>query len=162
MVVTPVNVVSTYDPRDAWKHTHVTYGISGDFSDATEITSLLEIQPSRAFGKGDEYIGHLDRNTSGVQRRPYGVWTLASIPAIASDDPLDHVLFIVNIIEPKIDIISELRNSRGLRTGAWISEARWEGKLGYGFPAELLTRLCRLCDDVSFSTNTIDQPPGVT
>lgn len=95
-----------------------------------------------------------------MRYRPVGNWLIASVPAIMSYDPLDHVTFIVETLEPRSQAILELRSTRGFACRAWVNEARWEGILGYTIPSNSLTRLCRLCDDISFTVNMVDVPPN--
>jgi len=136
--------------------TYALFGLRGDFDDPGEVTRALNLTPSVCHGKGEEYVGHLDRHTLGVRRYPWGVWIVYSRPPVISDNPHDHLKALLAILEPQSDAIARLRAARGLSAQFRVCHAASFDEFGYTLPADLLNRVSRLCDEVYFTHYCLD------
>jgi hypothetical protein len=143
------------DFRALWRHTHASFSVSGDFADPARITNRLGLVPSRCHGKGEAYTGHLDRHSLGLRHHLQGAWHLFSIPAVDSHDPKDHVEALVALLEPRAAALAALLAEGKYEARFWVHYAVPVGTMGYTLPSSLLTRLARLCVDVSFTHDTI-------
>jgi hypothetical protein len=122
----------------------VSFGVRGDSLVPSALTSLLGIQPSHAFAKGDQY----DSKT-GIRKRPWGVWQLRSDAFLSSPNAEDHARFILEQVEPKKDVImTYLANDQ-----FYVDVRIWcEGEIAsFGISSIVLGRLAALCKEFNFS-----------
>lgn len=134
-----------YGENPACKQTNISFGINGEDVDPSSITTLLGIQPTKAFAKGDEF-----NSRSGSHKRGFGIWTLSSKGIIDSTSPEAHAKYLLQKLEPRAKEILNLSNEKSSRT--YIS-FWWEAKDGHGgftLSSPILLRLSELCNDFDF------------
>lgn len=143
----------------------VSYGFSAVDLNPAEITALLGIAPSRAYARGDEYVGHLDRFRVGLRKRACGLWGIDTDGAVHSSRLGDHLEYLVGLLGPKASAIKELLRRKDIYVGVWI---RLESPCvvnGFALRADLLLVLARLCRDVNVSVisvqaDSVQGPPA--
>lgn len=133
------------------------FGIHGDFRSPDDVSHLLDLLPSRGFGKDEEYLGRINRHTKRKRYRPVGMWALHSIPSISSDAPQDHIAFLLDLLEPKSVVIAELQNTKGYNVGFWLHYAVPRGTVGYSLSSEILQRVSALCGHIVFEYDLLPE-----
>jgi hypothetical protein len=131
---------------DSVRECHVALRIGGNFSDPATITAQLQIEPTRAYGKGEEY---LVEKISEMRKRSIGHWSISS-ENLESTSVEKHCEYLLKIIEPKKEIIQKYINDPEV----WVSIVFWwESKVGHGgfsISPDKATRLAPLCQDLRF------------
>ncbi len=137
--------------------TFVEYSLRADTLFPDQVTQSLGITPSRAFAKGEQYAGNaFDTETRSlvprIGTRPWGVWAVETKDMISSINVEDHAIFLLNILEPKMEQIQtylERSNEYSVRFYVeWITRGR-EG--AYDISSTTLARMSRLCHYVQFA-----------
>ena len=139
-----------FDRKMYWRKSWAMFGIHGDFTDPNEISSCLGLVPTHAFGKGEEFLGHTSRTTTAIRKRLKELWSLYSALSDGGETFEKDVEALVVLLEPKADVISKLRTERGFTTGLYLHYDVPEGTPGYCLTNELLLRICKTCERVSF------------
>jgi hypothetical protein len=125
--------------------------------DADAVTHELEIEPSRAWAKGDRYISkRLDSETGKITHvwrvRPWGIWGLNTKGMVDSAGVEPHILFLLNLLEPKDHVIGRyLQNPEEYTIRFTI---RWESNIGHGgfaVSSSAVARMARLCHYLQFT-----------
>lgn len=124
----------------------VSFGIRGDSLVPEEISSLLGMQPSHAFARGDEY-----HSVTGTRKHPWGVWQLRSETSISSLDVEDHAQFILGQLEPKREIIDRYVENREFYVDVRIWCESDAETIGYTVSSSTIARLAVLCNEFNFS-----------
>ena len=119
------------------------------------ITDLLGFEPTRAFEKGEKYVG---RERVGVSKsgenllqtaervRPWGVWHYSTSAFIQSDSLNDHASFLLEKLEAARDGIRQLIGDRDY----YVALSIWYvGPAGFGVSSELMARLAGLSEEIN-------------
>jgi|GEM_PF-4239302 len=128
-----------------WSKLGVSFGVSSHTERLTFLTSLLGIAPSSAFEKGDEHMSH-----TGVMTRPWSVWTLKSTGHIESESMVDHVAWLLDILEAKTDKIKELKDNPAYETSVGIDIPSPNAIGGTSIPSDMVRRLAVLSNRMNF------------
>lgn len=104
--------------------------IRSDVLDLQDVSSLLGIQPTSGFEKGDPYVGREKQgsNIVAVDRvRPFGVWHFVTSESLHSNNVEDHAKLLIDTLSPAKSAISMLIADPqfSLRITIWV--------LGYTF-----------------------------
>jgi hypothetical protein len=133
----------------------IDFRIRSDILIPSEITDDLGVEPTRAWAKGEKYLGKIfDPETKKVMshwhERPWGIWGLDTKTAVQVRKVEHHVSYLLNILEPKQDKIRHYIEVDKYLVSFYIW---WETTTGHGsyeIPAIQLERLGRLCQYVEF------------
>lgn len=131
----------------------VNFGLRSDTLVPDEITKLIGTKPTYAFMKGDEFDSR-----SGRHERLWGIWQLRSCPNVSSGDLNAHIRYILDIIEPKRNVIEAF-----LKDSTYYAEIRIRWKAEYSvcsfsLSSDLLRRLSAICHQLVISC-TINGAP---
>lgn len=129
--------------------TEITFGLVGDSLRVEDVSKAMGVGATRSFEKGDTFTGHERVNGRVVEvdsRRPRGVWQLSTSDTVASDHIADHALALLQQLEPKLEALSQIRQSAGLFSRVSICHV---GSGGFALPSDLMKRISALCDEVS-------------
>ncbi len=147
--------IQFYDQTD---EVHVSFSIRSDLLEPGVISNELEIVPSWAFSKGESYIGKsLHPQTKEIIREkrqyPWGVWGLDTRSMTINRDVNEHLIFLLNILEPKKEKLAKYLSlfdeySIGFSIN-WQSKGDCTGS--YEINSLLLSRITSLCHYVDFS-----------
>jgi hypothetical protein len=132
------------------------WGIRSCVLDPARLTKELGIQPSRAWAKGETYLGTaLDVKTRAVVPRtyahPWGIWAVETKGEVIATDAESHVLWLLELLEPRRDIIRRYLqdpDQYAISCVIW-----WESNLGHGgfdLTSGVVTRLAALCHYLQF------------
>jgi hypothetical protein len=135
----------------------VDWGIRSDILDPLRITSELGIQPSRAWAKGERYLGKaLDVETRRIVRtwyaHPWGTWALETRGLVTATSVEPHVLSLLELLEPRRDIIKHYldnTNEFTIRCLVW-----WQSNIGHGgfdLSSGIIARMAALCHYFQFT-----------
>jgi hypothetical protein len=128
------------------RKTHVCFGLRAENLDPTRISDTLGLQPTHAFAKGDIHIISPARQAL----RPWGVWQLRT-DSNGSDKIDVHLVEMLKLLEPRNDIIAELRNQMGLQALLKIFWRETSVLVGLTISAELLRRALAFVDLVDLT-----------
>lgn len=131
--------------------THVDFAVRAKALRTEAITQLLGVQPTRAFQRGDEYIGK-QKGAEGfefVKRSwSFGVWHFSTTGLVASTLPHEHALFLLEKLEPALTEIQNLC----MDPDYYVKITIWYvGPGGFYMPADVLRRLALICEDVAIT-----------
>jgi hypothetical protein len=138
------------------KKVFVDYRICSDSLNTEELTNSLGITPSRAFAKGDKYLGktknpHSMEISQVWRERPRGIWAVDSRNLSNKIRVEGHICYLLDILEPKKRIIEQYLQQADIYT---ISTYIWwepiGGQGGYEITNEVLQRLTSLCHYIEF------------
>ena len=127
--------------------THVNFGLKSDTLDPAKITSVLGLEPVRAWKKDDPFT-----SKTGVHRRPWGIWAISSHVEIVSEDPKLHLRWLHERLERRAEALADIRRQM---TATANIKVRWNTNAsidGYSLDSFLVAQLCPLCDrfDMTF------------
>src|SRR5215471_11410108 len=96
--------VSSSDYDEVAEYVYVDYAIVSDFLDPGALTTQLEIQPSRAWAAGEQYVSKAyNPRTRTVynrlERRPWRIWGIDT-KSLSTKDPELHLTHLLNLLEP--------------------------------------------------------------
>ena len=137
--------------------TFVEFSLRADTLSPTQVTQSLGIIPSRAYAKGEQYASKaFDTKTQKPIPRigtyPWGVWAVETRNVVSSSNVEDHVIFLLDILEPKAEKIQPYlvrSNEYSVRFYMeWITRG---GEGGYDLFGTTLARMSRLCHYVQFA-----------
>jgi hypothetical protein len=146
----------SFAEQDITKRVYVSFRIRSDKLDPTEITTRLGIQPSRAWAKGEKYLGKIgdpvNRKISEVWRpRPWGVWDIHTEEQGDIREARQHILNLVNILEPHKEALRYYLERPDEYTISFYSYFEpLDGVGSYVIPSELLVRMAELSHFVEF------------
>ncbi len=85
------------------------FGITSQEVSPEEITQCLNIKPSRAYSKGDEFS---TLNGTKTMNRAQNLWVIASDSVISAEEDISmHIRFFQNLFADKIDKIINYKNN---------------------------------------------------
>ena len=140
------NFGNIFSENPACKNTNVTFRIIGDNVIPAKVTREISINPSRAFAKGETYktkIGNL-------RQRPTGHWSLSSETVIQQTSTEIHAQYVLEKLEPKIDVIKKYIDNPTVRTSIIFWWEANDGHGGFTLSSDTLGRLCKLCNDIDY------------
>ncbi|MGG6297116.1 DUF4279 domain-containing protein [Leptolyngbya sp. AN02str] len=129
----------------ACKETHLRFGILGSDLEPDEVTRVLQIQPHKAFAKGD-----LFETRSGQHKRSSGLWSFNTKSLVNSTSPEIHAEYLLDRIEPRAETLKSVFQERGYRLSISVW---WEGNDyhgGFTLSTKTLRRLSCICEEISF------------
>jgi hypothetical protein len=100
--------------------------------DARMVTDLLAIQPTEAFSYGDPYRG-------GVRHRSF--WGLSSRDQLESTDLQEHLIWLLDRLEPAREEIQKLRAQGNMRADFYCVWMSATGEGGPIFSSGVLSRV---------------------
>lgn len=135
----------------------IDWAIRSDILEPRRITSELEIQPTRAYAKGERYLGRaLDMETRGIVRcwntHPWGSWAVETRGLVTANDVESHALRLLEMLEPRKEIIGRCLDRAEeyvIRCAIW-----WESNAGHGgfdLRSDIVARLAALCHYLQFT-----------
>jgi hypothetical protein len=121
---------------------HATFRLVGERLDPEAITRATGLTPDRAIRKGDPVLSLGEV----VSHRRVGVWLIDSARELSQTDNHleDHVVWLLELLEPVADVLRRLSGEQGLRAdiGCGYFTSRWNSS--FGFSAETLGRVAKL------------------
>ncbi|MES1213442.1 MAG: DUF4279 domain-containing protein [Singulisphaera sp.] len=115
------------------------------------VTSLLNVEPTRAFDQGDVYVGRERLGTTfhEVERaRPWGVWHFCSSCFINTNSIEEHALFILAKFEPLRDAIQTLIDGQQC---AVVITIWYVGRDGFFVSSATVARLASICEQIGIT-----------
>ena len=128
------------------KRTNATLRIIGPNIDPKEITSVLGVEPSRAFSRGEEY----QTKRSGIRKRPIGHWSVSTEKIVQSTSIELHTLKLLEIFEHARTALKELQGSEDRRISVVLWWEGHEGHGGFTISSDTFQRLSAVCEDIDF------------
>lgn len=141
--------------------THVTFRLAGADLNPAQVSSLLELEPSEAFARGEQ----VDILTQPAQT---GIWSLSTQDLLSSTSPEKHLEFLLDRLEPAATRLLELVNAQALQVDFFCY---WLSATGHGGPVlspDILRRISNLGAvlglDIYFDdpTDFAEEPESVT
>lgn len=147
----------SFDEDIVAKTVYVDFGIRSDVLDPQSVTTMLEIQPTRAWAKNEVYSGKTrDLATQQVvgvlRKRPWGIWAIDSKAFTASKRVEAHILYLLNLLEPRQAQINFFVNRPEEYAVSFY--IHWEPKSGHGsyeISNATLGKMAALCHYTEFS-----------
>lgn len=147
----------SFDEELVAKTVYVDFSIHSDVLDPKAITNLLGIQPSRAWAKGEQYLGKMfapaTKQVTQVWRPRYsGIWAIESEGMVESKRVEAHALYLLNLLEPAQEQLKHFLNLPEAYTVRFY--IRWEPKDGHGsyeLSSGTLSKMAALCHYTEFS-----------
>ena len=144
----------SFDEKDVTKIVFINYSIQSANLIPDQITSELDIKPSRAFAKGEKYQGRvlntLTKEVESVWRERWtGVWAIRTEGVVTSKYVEHHAQYLLDLLEPKASFLDRYLSIYSVRF-----YIRWEpfGEHGsYRISANLLGRMAKLCHFFEYS-----------
>jgi hypothetical protein len=115
--------------------TFATLRVVGDQLVPEQVTRILKIAPARAYAKGQTYCGG-ERTGNLVGKT--GVWYFSTDRVVASDNLVDHLMFLVNLLHgssPEVIPLTRLRSFVQKQSLAAVVSCFWYGRIGAKPPA---------------------------
>jgi len=128
------------DHDEEYGEMSMSFCIRGDALQPAAVTGLVGMKPSDSFAKGDPFV-----SGGKVVPRATGVWRLNSRSHVRSDFATPHARFLLGLLEPQIDGLMRYVLDPGYEV---LIYADWRANIASGFdlPADMLSRLCALCN----------------
>jgi hypothetical protein len=127
---------------------HATFRLVGERLDPEAITRATGLIPDCAIRKGDPVLS----GGKVVSRRRRGVWWIDSARQLArtNNHLEDHVVWLLDLLEPLGDVLRRLADEQDLRAdiGCGYFTSRWNSS--FGFSAETLGRIANLGASLGF------------
>lgn len=138
------------------KEIYVDYCIRSNNLNPTEISTDLEIEPTRSWSKGDRYLGKQRDPVSGEiqqvwRNRPWGIWAINTKSLCNVGRVEEHIHYILNILEPnkgKIQKYLTLEEEYHLCFYIWWVPDGGTGS--YEVSSDVLKRMAELCHNTIF------------
>ncbi len=134
------------DENIACNVTHVDFGITGFVLKPEEISKELGISPDRCWNK-DNIV---QRKNGTSFKRPYGLLAFNS-KHIQSTSTERHILYVVELLEPKKKLLDKYLNDETLRVSLRIWWEAKDGHGGYTVSSKTLLRLAVMCHEVDYT-----------
>ena len=118
---------------------HATFRVLGKELDPDEVTRALGLEPTQSLRSGQ-----LVPTPTRIRRQETGVWLLKSEGRVGSTSLERHLVHLLDLLEPGLPALDELRRTRGLTTDFFCF---WLSATGHGgpiFSAELLSRVAAI------------------
>lgn len=121
---------------------HAIFRLVGERLDPEAITRATGLTPDRTIRKGDPVLSRGEV----VSHRRVGVWWIDSARQLPrTDNHLeDHVVWLLDLLEPLADVLRRLSEEQGLRAdiGCGYYTSRWNSS--FGFSAGTVGRIAKL------------------
>jgi hypothetical protein len=91
--------------------TGIDFGIRSDSLDLESVSSLLGLNPTSGFEKGEPYVGREKRGPDIVtvdRIRPFGVWHFCTSESLHSNNVEDHAKLLVDALTPAKAAIAQM------------------------------------------------------
>ena len=127
--------------------TNATFRLVGDLVDPSQITLLTGAAPLSAARKGETHVGSHTKKTYEYKT---GAWCVSSEDVVESTSIERHLVFLLDILEPKKESIKKLIKQLSIRADFHIY---WVSATGTGGPvisADTLRRIADLNADLDF------------
>jgi hypothetical protein len=138
---------------------HATFRLVGERLDPEAITRATGVTPDRTIRKGDPVLS----GGEVVSHRRLGVWWIDSARQLSPTDNHveDHVVWLLDLLEPLADVLRRLADEQGLRAdiGCGYSTSRWNSS--FGFSAETLGRIAKLGASLGFDIYANELAPDL-
>jgi hypothetical protein len=130
--------------------TNVSFVMSDESLDPSEITAALGISPTFACRKGEPFARPFTHRKKDVPPRPSqrGCWELCSVPHVQSNEIEPHLEWLLGLLEPVVSVIADLSkrsNSKEFRV-LQVRAVRPLGSSGASFSGAMLGRLSEIID----------------
>ena len=115
--------------------TFATLRVVGDQLVPEQVTRLFKVLPTRAYAKGQTYYG--GKRTGNLTGKT-GVWYFATDRVVASDNLVDHLMFIVKLLHgysSETIPLTKLHNLIQKRSLTAVVSCFWYGRAGARPPA---------------------------
>ncbi len=137
--------------------THILFGITGLALRSQEITSLLRVEPTEAFDRGQSFAGRhkTDQGIQPIERvRRSGVWHYSSEGQFKDASLDEHAVFLLEKLEPSFNAIRRLCENPDLfvRVTIW-----YVGHGRFTMQSELMRRLAMICEEVAVTFSDTDE-----
>ncbi len=126
--------------------TEVSFALRSEVLDPEAVTARLQIEPVRAFKKGDRF-----ESRSGQHVRCFGLWRMESGNVITSLDIEPHVLYILEKLEPKRDAIKMIIDQMSATSNVVLWWSAPASSAGYSLSSSIMARLSGICQRIDFS-----------
>jgi hypothetical protein len=146
----------SFDENDNIREVYLVYRIQSDFLDPIDVSNELGIKPDRAFFKGQKYISKSwnpdTRKVVKVQaKHDLGIWNYSTKNKINSKRVEDHILFLVNLLEPARPFIEKLLNQPDIYSISIFIKCSPLGENGgYQVKNSIIIRIAKLCHFFDF------------
>ncbi len=132
--------------------TQLDFAIRAEALRKDDITALLGIEPTRAFEKGERYLGR-ERTANGTFRsvervRPWGVWHFCTQEFLKTGSVNEHALFLLGKLASARDNIRRLLSESEYRI---IVTIWYVGPSGFSVSAEVMSQLASLCGEIGIT-----------
>ncbi len=127
------------------EETHASFRIIGETLQPSEVTKALGLEPAYGHVKGEKFV-----TRTGEHERITGIWILKSETFVDSTSLEKHLLFLLTKLEPVSGCIREYVKDPDYYVDFLCA---WTSSSGHGGPllsAECLSRLGKLCNELSF------------
>lgn len=130
----------------------VSFSIRHDgFLNISELSEALQIQPTWSFVKDESY-----ESKAGMRKHPWSLWGLDSASLTTSDSVEEHVLAILQKLEPVRNVLQPYIDSEDYCIRFRIWWQREESYGGYDCSSCTMARMSSLCDELSFNFICMD------
>lgn len=156
-IVSEVLQELSFEEDDVAKSVLVDFGMRSDVLDPKAMTDLLQIQPSRSWAKGEQYLSKTrdpvtKQLTKAWYRRSSGIWAIDSKACTQTKRVEYHIQYLLNMLEPKQEQIKFFVEQQAIYSVSFY--IRWEPKSGHGsyeISNSTLSRMSALCHYIEFS-----------
>lgn len=110
------------------EQTFATFRVAGDDLVPDQLTALLRIKPTTAYSKGQFYNSGPH---GGTLKGRTGVWLLSTDGVVESSRLVDHINWILNVIEPHLAQLGQYMSQNSLHA---VMSCFWHGPQGAHAP----------------------------
>lgn len=135
----------------------VIYRIRSDNLDPAKISTELKILPSKAYSKGEKYLGKaFDPLTKSrievIREHPRGAWDIISENSISSLKSVeDHVLHLLTMLEPNMEKITfYLQDQSEYSISFYIGVETNDGIANFSLSSEIVDRMAHLSHFIEY------------
>ncbi|HCA29591.1 MAG TPA: hypothetical protein DEP23_08510 [Ruminococcaceae bacterium] len=147
----------TFDEEVDAKEISVSFGINCDGSslDPDHVTTVLNVQPSSSWRKGDAYLSKTRNPKNGkigeVVRPRYNTrWGIETKGVVKSNKVADHLSYIDQLLSPKLKEIQQIIEPDDVFARITITKESYDIDIYYDVDSSLLMRCCKLCKEITF------------
>ena len=138
--------------------TQIDFAVRAETLQSNEITRLLGVIPTRAFEKGDPYVGR-EKSAEGAFRevervRPWGVWHFSTAGLVKDNSVESHGIFLLDKLEPAKERIRRLTNDGEYRV---VLNIWYVGPSGFTVSGSVMARLAELCEEITITCWEVDE-----
>ena len=138
------------------KAVSIDFIIKSDFLEPAEITKKLGIKPTRAWAKGDKYLGKTKNVEKDIieecwREKPWGIWAIDTNKIIKSKSIKKHIELILNMLIPKKVVIKEYINDKSkYNICFYILLETYNENDGFELESDILKKMSDLSHYVEF------------